>query len=328
MKILITGGAGFIGSHLVERLVIDGHEVHVWDDLSSSQYRNLEKSIDIKVLDITERERVWDAGAIVNKFDRIYHLACPASPVWYQKDPVKTMLTNVVGTDNMLRVARKTGARILLTSTSEVYGDPLEHPQKESYFGNVNCTGPRACYDEGKRAAETLMYDYHRKYKVDVRVARIFNTYGPRMRSDDGRVVSNFIVAALKEEPCVIHGGSQTRSFCYVDDMVDGLIRLMDSDVTEPVNLGNPHEITIDELHTWIRAFTGFKWEKGLPVDDSKLEGYRQDDPMKRCPDISKARQLLEWGPETDLQKGLEKTIEYFRGELLCHTHEGDLGVL
>ena len=314
MKILVTGGAGFIGSHLAERLVKEGHEVHIWDDLSSGQKKNISSGVISVFLNIIGSSG-WGRKS---NFDQIYHLACPASPVWYQKDPVKTMLTNVVGTNNMLRIARHHRAKILLTSTSEVYGDPLEHPQKETYLGNVNCTGPRACYDEGKRAAESLMYDYQRKYDVDVRVARLFNTYGPRMRPDDGRVISNFIVQALKDKAFTLYGdGFQTRSFCYVDDTVEGLIKLMNSDISSPVNLGNPEEVSIGQLARRIAQKCGVdnkydEVEKGIRVAMiKKLE----NDPEKRKPDISKAKELLGWEPKVSLDEGLKKTIEYFKNE-------------
>lgn len=301
MKILVTGGAGFLGSHLVERLVADKHEVTVLDDLSTGSLENVPH---------IESVRFWEIdvkNGIPEKFDQIYNLACPASPVAYQRDPINTLMTSIIGMDCVLRNAKARGARVLQTSTSEIYGDPLQHPQTEDYWGNVNPMGPRACYDEGKRAAETLCYDYHRQHKVDVRVARIFNTYGPRMAVDDGRVVSNFIVQALQGKPLTIYGnGRQTRSFCYVDDMVEGLIKLMNSNVVEPVNLGNPKEFEMLELAVAVKTLTGSKSEiafRPLPTDD----------PTRRRPSIMRAMDQLKWSPRVDLQEGLIKTIEYFK---------------
>ena len=301
MKILVTGGAGFLGSHLIERLVADKHEVTVLDDLSTGSLENVPH---------IESVRFWEIdvkNGIPEKFDQIYNLACPASPVAYQRDPINTLMTSIIGMDCVLRNAKARGARVLQTSTSEIYGDPLQHPQTEDYWGNVNSIGPRACYDEGKRAAETLCYDYQRQYNVDVRVARIFNTYGPRMAVDDGRVVSNFIVQALQGKPLTIYGnGRQTRSFCYVSDLVDGLIKLMNSNVTEPVNLGNPKEFEMLELAVAVKSLTGSKSEiafRPLPTDD----------PTRRRPSIMRAMDQLKWSPRVDLEEGLKHTIDYFK---------------
>ena len=315
-RILVTGGAGFIGSHLCRRLIDEGHEVLCVDNLLTGQKRNIKELLDgyrFEFLrhDITERLYV--------QADQIYNLACPASPIHYQFDPVATVQTSVLGSINMLELARRTRARILQASTSEVYGDPEIHPQPESYWGRVNPIGPRACYDEGKRCAETLFFDYHREYHVDIKVVRIFNTYGPNMHPRDGRVVSNFIVAALTGAPLTVYGdGLQTRSLCYVDDLVDGLIRMMAQppEVTGPVNLGNPHEVTILELAETIRAMTGSRSEivfRPLP----------QDDPRQRCPEITQARELLGWAPTTPLAVGLQRTIEYFDDLLRREDHRG-----
>lgn len=301
MKILVTGGAGFLGSHLVERLVADKHEVTVLDNLLTGSLENVPHVELVTFVHQDVQERV------IGKFDQIYNLACPASPQAYQEAPINTMMINVVGARNVLWNAMYHKSRILQASTSEIYGDPLQHPQTEDYWGNVNPMGPRACYDEGKRAAETLCYDYHRQHKVDVRVARIFNTYGPRMAVDDGRVVSNFIVQALQGKPLTIYGnGRQTRSFCYVDDMVEGLIKLMNSNVVEPVNLGNPKEFEMLELAVAVKTLTGSKSEiafRPLPTDD----------PTRRRPSIMRAMDQLKWSPRVDLQEGLIKTIEYFK---------------
>ncbi len=301
---LITGGAGFIGSHICERLLDRGEEVLCLDNFFTGDKRNVEHLLghprfELIRHDVTE--------PILLEVDRIYNMACPASPVHYQYNPIKTVKTNVMGAMNMLGLARRVKARILQASTSEVYGDPHVHPQVEAYWGNVNTIGIRSCYDEGKRVAETLFFDYHRQNKVDIRVARIFNTYGPRMDPDDGRVVSNFIVQALRGEPITIYGeGNQTRSFCYVDDLVNGLIALMDcDDFTGPVNLGNPGEFTIAELANEVLAMTGSK---------SKID-YRplpSDDPVRRQPDISLAKSKLNWQPAIPLQEGLKKAIAYF----------------
>jgi UDP-glucuronate decarboxylase len=307
MRILVTGGAGFIGSHLIDRLMELGHEVICLDNFYTGQKDNLLRWFDSPKFelirhDVTEPIRL--------EVDQIYHLACPASPVHYQSNPVKTIKTNVMGTMNMLGLAKRVQARFLISSTSEVYGDPEIHPQREDYRGNVNPIGPRSCYDEGKRVAETLAFDYHRQNNVDIRVARIFNTYGPRMLENDGRVVSNFVVQALREKPITVYGdGSQTRSFCYVSDLVEGLIRLMNGDYIGPVNLGNPEEYTVLELAQKIQAMIRSDAEiqfKSLP----------QDDPRRRQPDISCAKQHLGWQPTIPLTDGLERTIADFRARI------------
>jgi UDP-glucuronate decarboxylase len=301
---LVTGGAGFVGSHLCDRLIRDGDTVIALDDLSTGSRENINhllgrKDFRFVLQDVTAPFEI--------QADRIFHLACPASPINYQRNPIKTVVTNVVGTLHGLSLAARTGARFLLASTSEVYGDPDVHPQPESYRGNVNPIGPRACYDEGKRCAETLCFDHHREAAVDIRVARIFNTYGPRMAVDDGRVVSNFIVQALRGEDLTVYGtGSQTRSFCYVDDLVDGLCRLMNGDHVGPINLGNPGEFTIRELAEQVIELTGAKSkliEKPLPADD----------PKQRRPDITKAKELLNYEPRIPLAEGLVSTVAYFR---------------
>lgn len=304
-RILVTGGAGFIGSHLVARLLEQGHQVLVVDNYYSGSRSNLAHLISDPNLEIMRHDVTFPLYVEV---DEIYHLACPASPVFYQRDPVQTTKTSVMGSINMLGLAKRTGARILLTSTSEVYGDPAVHPQREDYWGNVNPIGPRACYDEGKRCAETLFFDYHRQNGVDIRVVRIFNTYGPRMHPRDGRVVSNFIVRALTGEPIAIYGdGSQTRSFCYVDDLVDGLVAMMDQErEVGPLNLGNPTEFTIRELADTVLRLTDSRSEitfRPLPPDD----------PVRRQPDIRRARASLEWEPKVALEDGLKETIRYFR---------------
>ncbi|BDA39370.1 UDP-glucuronic acid decarboxylase family protein [Candidatus Atelocyanobacterium thalassae] len=307
MKILVTGGAGFIGSHLIDRLMEKGYDVLCLDNFYTGSKNNVFKWIgnpcfELIRHDITEPIRL--------EVDRIYHLACPASPIHYQHNPVKTIKTNVLGTLNMLGLAKRVNARILLASTSEVYGDPDIHPQHEEYNGNVNCTGLRACYDEGKRVAETLAFEYHREHKTDIRVARIFNTYGPRMSENDGRVVSNLIVQALQNKFLTIYGdGSQTRSFCYISDMAEGLIRLMNGNYIGPINLGNPDEYTILELAKTIQKMTKSNAQliyKELP----------KDDPKKRQPDITKAKLYLDWQPKFSLQKGLELTIQHFQGQI------------
>jgi nucleoside-diphosphate-sugar epimerase/spore maturation protein CgeB len=312
---LVTGGAGFIGSNLCQRLLDDGATVVCLDSLLTGRHRNLRDlqandRFDFVEHDVIEPLPQWLRGGRT-KFTHIYSLACAASPPHYQADPEHTMLTNVLGTHHMLRLAEETGARLLLTSTSEVYGDPEVHPQHEDYRGNVNCTGPRACYDEGKRAAETLVFDYVRSDRCEARVARIFNTYGPRMRCDDGRVVSNVICQALNGDDITVYGdGSQTRSFCYVDDLVEGLRRLMDSDraVGIPVNLGNPSEMTVDELVGLVLEMTGSQSRVvRLPLPE--------DDPRRRKPDIGRANALLGWSPEVPLRQGLEQTIAWFAGE-------------
>ena len=312
---LVTGGAGFIGSHLCDRLIGDGAQVICLDNLQTGRADNLahlegEGRFELVEHDVINSLPQWLRSGRV-KFTHIYHLACPASPPHYQADPEHTMLTNVLGTRNLLRLAEETGARLLLTSTSEVYGDPEVHPQGEDYRGWVSCTGPRACYDEGKRAAETLAFDFLRAHRADVRVARLFNTYGPRMRCDDGRVVSNVICQALSEEDITLFGtGSQTRSFCYIDDTLDGLTLLMDSEraVGMPVNLGNPHEITVRQLADLVAAMTG-------TVSKIVYEALPVDDPRRRKPDISRAIDLLGWLPRVDLEQGLQATIAWFRHE-------------
>jgi UDP-glucuronate decarboxylase len=307
VKALVTGGAGFVGSHLCERLLKDGYTVIALDDLSTGSRDNIQHLFGRKDF----RFVLQDVSAPFEiQADVIFHLACPASPVHYQRNPIKTVVTNVVGTLNGLSLASRIGARFLLASTSEVYGDPNVHPQVETYHGNVNPTGPRACYDEGKRCAETLCFDHHREAGVDIRVARIFNTYGPRMAVNDGRVVSNFIVQALRGEDITIYGeGKQTRSFCYVDDLVDGLVRLMNAEHIGPINLGNPGEFTIRELADQVIRLTGSKGkivQRPLP----------QDDPRQRCPDIGKAKELLGFVPRMSLAEGLKPTVAYFRGAL------------
>jgi UDP-glucuronate decarboxylase len=308
-RILVTGGSGFIGSHLCRRLLALGHDVLVVDNFSSSSRHNV---LDLLAEPRFELIRHDVTFPLYVEVDQIYHLACPASPVFYQKDPVQTTKTCVHGSINMLGLARRLGAPILLASTSEVYGDPEVHPQPESYWGNVNPTGVRSCYDEGKRCAETLFFDYHRQHALPVKVARIFNTYGPSMQPDDGRVVSNFIVQALRGQPLTVFGdGAQTRSFCYVDDLVTGLIALMGSPagVIGPVNLGNPAEFTMVELAKHVLALTG----SSAPVEYRPLPA---DDPVRRQPDISRARELLGWEPTVDLADGLQRTVEYFRAAL------------
>jgi UDP-glucuronate decarboxylase len=305
-RILVTGGAGFIGSHLTRRLLTLGHEVLVVDNFYSSTRRNLHDLLGEQRFELLRHDVTFPLYVEV---DQIYHLACPASPIFYQRDPVQTTKTCVHGSINMLGLAKRLGARILLASTSEVYGDPLEHPQQERHWGNVNPIGTRSCYDEGKRCAETLFFDYWRQHALPIKVARIFNTYGPRMLTNDGRVVSSFIVQALRGEPLTLFGdGSQTRSFCYVDDLVEALIRLMNTptEVTGPVNLGNPGEFTIMELAEQILAMTG----------SSSTIDYRPlppDDPARRQPDITLAVELLGWSPTTPLADGLRPTVEYFQ---------------
>lgn len=306
MRILVTGGAGFIGSHLCERLLNEGSEVLCLDNYFTGRKENVfhlmsNPRFELIRHDITE--------PIFLEVDQIYNLACPASPVHYQYNPVKTVKTSVMGAINMLGLAKRVKARILQASTSEVYGDPLEHPQTESYFGNVNPIGVRSCYDEGKRVAETLMMDYHRQSKVDTRIVRIFNTYGPRMLENDGRVVSNFIVQALRGNQLTVYGdGKQTRSFCYVDDLVEGIIRLMNTegeDLYNPVNIGNPGEFTIKELAEEVARQCSIE-------ANIKYEPLPQDDPRQRQPDITRAKKLLSWEPTICLKDGLEKTIGYF----------------
>ena len=305
MRILITGGAGFIGSHLCERLLSEGNEVLCLDNFFTGRRENIFSLLDNPRFELLRHDVT---EPILLEVDQVYNLACPASPVHYQYNPVKTVKTNVMGTINMLGLAKRVRARILQASTSEVYGDPLEHPQKEGYWGNVNPIGLRSCYDEGKRLAETLMTDYHRQNNVDIRIARIFNTYGPRMLEDDGRVVSNFIVQALRGQPLTLYGeGQQTRSFCYVDDLVEGLTRLMNvPDVHDPVNLGNPGEFTIKQLaEEVIKTCESTSGLTHMPLP--------ADDPRQRKPDISKAQALLGWNPTISLHEGLKKTVEDFK---------------
>ncbi|KRH97468.1 MULTISPECIES: UDP-glucuronic acid decarboxylase family protein [Cylindrospermopsis] len=303
MRILVTGGAGFIGSHLIDRLMSNNHEVICLDNFYTGSKQNLlswlnNPRFEIIRHDITEPIRL--------EVDQVYHLACPASPVHYQYNPIKTVKTNVMGTLNMLGLAKRVKARFLLASTSEVYGDPEIHPQTEDYRGSVNPIGIRSCYDEGKRVAETLTFDYHRENKVDVRVARIFNTYGPRMLENDGRVVSNFVVQALRGNPLTVYGeGQQTRSFCYVSDLVEGLIKLMNGDYTGPVNLGNPEEYTILELAQTIQNMIN-------PEVQIKFTPLPADDPRRRRPDITRAKTWLNWEPTISLQTGLKMTVEDF----------------
>jgi UDP-glucuronate decarboxylase len=315
-RVLVTGGAGFLGSHLCERLLDQGHDVLCVDNYFTGRKDNIAHLIGNANFETMRHDVCFPLYVEV---DEIYNLACPASPIHYQFDPVQTTKTSVLGAINMLGLAKRVKAKIFQSSTSEIYGDPTMHPQREDYRGNVNPIGPRACYDEGKRAAETLFFDYHRQHKLRIRVARIFNTYGPRMHPNDGRVVSNFIVQALKGEPITIYGnGEQTRAFCFVDDLVEGFLRLMaaSDDVTGPVNLGNPVETTVRELAETIIAMTGSRSKiesRPLPVDD----------PTQRCPDISRARNLLDWEPRVPLATGLERTIAYFdrllseRGEIV-----------
>jgi UDP-glucuronate decarboxylase len=319
-KVLVTGGAGFIGSHLCKRLLADGHEVLCLDNYFTGTKENIARFLEHPRFELI-RHDVTEPLTI--EVDWIFNLACPASPIHYQYNPVKTIKVNVLGAMNMLGLAKRVRARILQASTSEIYGDPEIHPQTEDYWGHVNPIGKRSCYDEGKRVAETLFFDYFRQNKVDIKVVRIFNTYGPRMRPDDGRVISNFIVNALSNKPIAIYGdGSQTRSFCYIDDMIEGLIRMMDyesctekrgKDYTQsylsgfpgPINLGNPDEVSVASIANKIIQFTGSK---------SKLvfEKLPEDDPKRRCPDISKAKNILKWKPRIKVDDGLRKTIEYF----------------
>lgn len=308
MRILVTGGAGFIGSHLCDRLIADGQEVICLDNFFTGRRANILHLLDNHKFELLRHDVT---EPVLLEVDQIYNLACPASPVHYQFNPVKTVKTNVVGTLNMLGLAKRVRARILQASTSEVYGDPLEHPQTEKYWGNVNPIGLRSCYDEGKRVAETLMMDYHRQSDVDTRIARIFNTYGPRMLENDGRVVSNFIVQALRGEPLTVYGdGKQTRAFCYVDDLVDGLVRLMSADnLHEPVNLGNQGEFTIEELAIEVARLCGSN-------GNIKREPLPADDPRQRKPDTTRANELLGWKPRVLLREGLERTITDFKSRL------------
>ena len=305
-RILVTGGAGFLGSHLIDKLLDRGDDVICVDNLFTGSKDNIRHLLQHPNFEFMRHDITFP---LFIEVDEIYNLACPASPIHYQHDPVQTTKTSVIGAINMLGLAKRLGCKIFQASTSEVYGDPSVHPQPEEYWGNVNPIGPRSCYDEGKRCAETLFFDYNRKIGVPVKVARIFNTYGPRMHHADGRVVSNFIVQALNGDPITIYGnGEQTRSFCYVDDLLDGFMRMMDTpdDITGPINLGNPNEFTIGELAKTIIQMTGSQSElirEPLPIDN----------PKQRQPDISKARELLNWEPTIELKQGLEKTIEYFR---------------
>lgn len=306
-KILVTGGAGFLGSHLCDRLVAQGHHVLAVDNYFTGSKKNIEHLLDSKNFEIIRQDICIPLYVEV---DEIYNLACPASPYYYQLDPIQTMKTSVIGAFNMLGLAKRTGAKILQASTSECYGDPAVHPQPETYWGNVNPIGIRSCYDEGKRAAETLFMDYHRKHAVDTRIMRIFNTYGPRMNPNDGRVVSNFVVQALQGKDITIYGdGTQTRSFCYVDDLLDGMMALMDSDYHSPVNIGNPGEFTMLELAEKVIQLTG-------TASRVVFQELPQDDPQQRKPNIALAKELLNWAPFIQLDQGLVKTIEYFRNIL------------
>ena len=307
-RVLVTGGAGFIGSYLCEHLLNEGHEVLCLDNFFTGTKDNIIHLMDNHRFELIRHDIT---EPIMLEVDRIYHFACPASPVHYQYNPVKTIKTNVMGTINMLGLAKRVKARVMLASTSEVYGDPKVHPQTEEYWGHVNPIGPRSCYDEGKRVAETLMMDYHRQNNVDIKIIRIFNTYGPRMAINDGRVVSNFIVQALRGEDITVYGdGKQTRSFCYIDDLVDGIFKMMNTDdFIGPVNLGNPAEFTILELAELVIELTGSKSKiKYLPKP--------QDDPVQRQPDITLAKRKLNWEPRIPLREGLEKTIAYFDSRL------------
>lgn len=318
-RILVTGGAGFLGSHLIDRLLERGDEVLCVDNLFTGDKSNLDHLAGHPRFEFMRQDICFPLYVEV---DQIYNLACPASPIHYQFDPVQTTKVSVIGAINMLGLAKRVKARIMQASTSEIYGDPSVHPQPESYWGNVNTIGPRACYDEGKRCAETLFFDYHRQHKLDIKVVRIFNTYGPRMHPKDGRVVSNFIIQALQGQPITIYGdGQQSRSFCYVDDLVEGFMRMMDtgSDFPGPVNLGNPNEFTIKELAEAVLDLTGSKSQlvnKPLP----------QDDPRQRQPDISLAREKLDWEPKTQLREGLTKTIAYF--DELLRTNDAQVTAL
>ena len=306
MKILVTGGAGFLGSHLCERLVEQGHHVLCVDNYFTGSKKNIEHLLDHKNFEVIRQDVCFP---LYIEVDQIYNLACPASPIKYQHDPIQTTKTSIIGAYNMLGLAKRTGAKILQASTSEIYGDPQVHPQTEEYWGNVNPIGVRSCYDEGKRAAETLFFDYYRQHDTRIKVMRIFNTYGPRMDAHDGRVVSNFIMQALRNEYITVYGeGDQTRSFCYVDDQIDGMIKLMNTDdsITGPINIGNPNEFTILQLAELVIELTN---------SDSQIikTHLPKDDPKQRKPDITKAKELLGWQPSVELREGLMKTIEYFR---------------
>ena len=310
-RILITGGAGFLGSHLCDRLVDEGHEVLCLDNFFTGSRRNVSHLVGRLNFELIRHDLVQP---IFLEVDEIYNLACPASPIHYQYNPVKTVKTSVMGAINMLGLAKRVKAKILQASTSEVYGNPTVHPQKEDYWGNVNTIGLRSCYDEGKRCAETLFFDYHRQNKVNIRVARIFNTYGPRMYPNDGRVVSNFIIQALQNKPITVYGdGHQTRSFCYVDDLIEGLISFMNTpdEVTGPINLGSPAELSILELAQKVVELTNSKSE-------IHFEPLPHEDPRQRQPDITLARQILRWEPKVPLEQGLKQTIEYFRSIVLA----------
>jgi UDP-glucuronate decarboxylase len=316
-RVMVTGGAGFLGSHLCERLLREGHDVLCVDNYFTGRKDNIIHLLGHKHFEVMRHDVTFPLYVEV---DEIFNLACPASPVHYQFDPVQTTKTSVIGAINMLGLAKRVGAKILQASTSEVYGDPTVHPQTEDYRGNVNPLGPRACYDEGKRCAETLFFDYHRQHKVNIKVVRIFNTYGPRMHPNDGRVVSNFIVQALRGEDITLYGdGSQTRAFCYVDDLIEGFIRLMatGTEFTGPINIGNPHEIQVRELAERAIALTGSQSRivhRPLP----------QDDPLQRCPDITMARSVLGWEPAVDLDTGLSRTVAYFQQMLAESGQPGD----
>ena len=316
-RVLVTGGAGFLGSHLCERLLARGHDILCVDNYFTGRKDNIAHLLQEPNFEAMRHDITFPLYVEV---DEIFNLACPASPIHYQFDPVQTTKTSVIGAINMLGLAKRVKAKILQASTSEVYGDPTLHPQQESYRGNVNPIGPRACYDEGKRCAETLFFDYHRQHKVKIRVVRIFNTYGPRMHPNDGRVVSNFIVQALKNEPITLYGdGSQTRAFCYVDDLIEGMLRMMDApdELTGPMNLGNPVETSIAALAALVIDLTGSRSRivhRPLPVDD----------PIQRCPDISQTTALLDWRPHTSLQIGLQRTIAYFESLLSEKTEISD----
>lgn len=307
-RILVTGGAGFLGSHLIDFLIDRGADIICIDNFFSGNKDNIRHLSSHPYFELSRHDVIHPFFAEV---DKIYHLACPASPIHYQYNAIKTIKTNVMGTINMLGLAKRTKARIMLASTSEVYGNPKVHPQQESYWGNVNPIGIRSCYDEGKRVAETLMMDYKRQNNVDIRIVRIFNTYGPRMAVSDGRVVSNFIIQALRKEPLTVYGdGKQTRSFCYVSDLVQGLIAIMEKeDATGPINLGNPHEFTILELAEKVLQLT----KSSSPIQYKPMPS---DDPVRRCPDISLAKKAIGWEPKVGLEEGLMKTIDYFREKL------------
>ena len=321
-RILVTGGAGFIGSHLCERLLREGNSVICLDNFLTGRKENISHLMEHKLFDLIEHDIIYPYP--IEPVDEIYHLACPASPVHYQHDPIKTMKISVMGSYNVLGMAKRHGSRILLASTSEIYGDPLVHPQPEQYWGNVNTVGPRSCYDEGKRCAETLFMDYHRQEKVHIKIVRIFNTYGPGMLPDDGRVISNFILQALQNQDITIYGdGSQTRSFQYIDDLIEGLLKMMQTDegFTGPVNIGNPREFTIRELAERIITLSGASSKlvyMPLPVDD----------PKQRRPDITLAREMLDWEPAIRLDEGLTRMISFFRKKLKKETIEANVNSL